>query len=80
MRFLTAVTHCKEAPAKVGETEEKKKEKGENGGRTFLMEKFKNPLERNKESQDKVETQRAERSAFIQMLMLATVQDENFAP
>lgn len=80
MRFLTAVTHRKEAPETVSETEEKKKEKGDDGGRTFLMEKLKNPLERNKESQDEVETQRAERAAFIQMLMLATVQDENFAP
>lgn len=78
MRFLSRLPLLKKATAKVEEAEKVKKK--DDNGHKFLMGTMKNPTENDEDSQEAIEMQRAERVQFVQELMLASVQNENFQP
>lgn len=58
------------------EVEEKKKTA--NDGHKFLLQNLKALTD--ERSQEDIELQKAERTEFVQMMTLATIQDENFQP
>ncbi|CRL05498.1 CLUMA_CG018325, isoform A [Clunio marinus] len=58
------------------ETTKKAHEKDETDGHKFLMHNLK--IENDEHSLENIEIERSVRSAFLQMMAIATIQDENF--
>ena len=75
MRLLSNLIYTKKKPEKVEEP--KVTGKNDDDGDKFLM---KPPPEIEDASQENIEVQRAERSKFVQMMTLATIQDKTFQP